>query len=151
MAKKINKITRNSKGKDVQDPSSIQSLIYNLQVGAQKNMDMGHHLIPIFTGGSYTTNVTTATAIPRRGITLAVYNNSGSVGSITLGMDNSIAALAVGATDTNGNVGIACKPNDWTYIATYDKHFVRASASTLIVYVVEDDSYIISQSYDNTP
>lgn len=151
MAQKINKLQRSQKGKAVQDPSSIQSMTYNHQVGAQKNMEMGHHLIPIFTGGSYTTNVTTAIAIPKRGITLAVYNNNAALGSITLGMDNTIAALAAGTTDVNGNVGIACKPNDWTYIATYDKHFVRASAATLLVYVVADDTSISSQSYDNTP
>jgi hypothetical protein len=151
MAQKINKLQRSLKGKATQDPSAVQAITYNAQTGAQKNMEMGHHLIPIFNNGSYTTNVTTATAIPKRGITLAVYNNSGSVGSITLGLENTISALAPGATDSNGNVGIACAPNTYTYIATYDKHFVRASAATLLVYVVADDTYISSQSYDNTP
>lgn len=151
MAQKINKLQRSLKGPSTVDPSAICAITYNKFTGAQKNMEMGHHLLPIFTDGSYTTNVTTATAIPKRGVTLAVYNNSGSVGSITLGMDNTIAALAPGATDVDGNVGIACAPNSYTYIATYDKHFVRASAATLLVYIVADDTTISSQSYDNTP
>lgn len=151
MAKPINKLQRSAKGPKVNDPSSIQSNIYNEAVGAQKNMEMGHHLVPILENGVYKTNITTVTPIPSRGVTLAVYNNSNTVGSVTLGMTNTITALGVGVTDSNGNVGIACKPNDWTYIATYDKHYMIGSSANLIVYVVYDETRITSQSVDGTP
>jgi hypothetical protein len=142
---KTNKLIRNIRGPAVEDPSSIQALTYNEQTGAQKNMDMGHHLIPLkINATTFTTDATTARAVPM-GKTLAIYNNTGSAGSITLGDTSAVALLAAGATDVNGNVGIPCKPNDWTYISVYDRQYVISSAATLLVFVVKDDSSVANQ------
>lgn len=124
------------------DPSSVATNTYNDAVGAQKNMDFGHHLLPIAAGGVYTTDATAAKAV-EKGKTLAIYNNSGTLESVTLGDTSGMAALAVGVTDVNGNVGIPCKANDWTYIATYDRQFVRTSSANLLVFVVKDETNVV--------
>lgn len=143
-----NKKIRQMKGSTTQDVLNGASLTFNRASGAQKNMIVGAHLKPLLVDPSipsYTTDATTAKSI-RPGSLLAVYNNSGTVGSITIGDDSSVAALAVGATNSSGAVGIACKPNDWTYLSTFDKRFVRSSAATLLVYIVEDDTYIVDEN-----
>lgn len=135
-------------GKRVEDAVNIGNLTFNRASGAQKNMSVGAHLKPLVDNPavpSYTTNATTAKAI-KPGTLLYVYNNSGTVGSLTLGEDNTIAALAVGVTDALGHVGIACTPNDWTHISVYDKRFVITNSANLLVYVVEDDTYISDEN-----
>lgn len=137
----INK--RNLKGKATKDPSSIEAMIFNEAAGAQKNAEVGRHLVPLKSNATtYTTDATTARALPDKGRNLAVYNNSGTLGSVTLGEDGTIALLAAGVTDASGHVGIPCKPNDWTYIACNDKQWVISSAATLLVFLIEDDTFI---------
>lgn len=141
----INK--RNLPGYAVQDPGSIHNLEYSDQSGAQKVTEVGRHLIPfgsVATG--FTTNVTTVTALPGMGRNLAVYNNAGAVGSITIGATSTITALAPGITDAAGDVGIPCQPNSWTYIAAYDGTFVIASAATLLVFLIDDNTKIKPQA-----
>lgn len=138
---------RNFPGQSVQDPSAISNLTYNEQSGAQKNTEVGRKLIALPDGASgYTTNATTAKKLPKKGANLAVYNNAGAVGSITLGTNTptlvSQAAGAVQASTDGQSVGIACPPNDWTYIAAGDLDWVIASAATLLVYLIDDVSSI---------
>lgn len=134
---------RNLPGNSVLDASTIANLMFNIAAGAQKNMEVGRHLLPLGDGaGGFTTNATTAKVLPSKGKNLAVYNNAGAVGSITLGEDNTVAVLASGVTDASGHVGIACKPNDWTYIACAEQNWVITSAATLLVYLIDDDSSI---------
>jgi hypothetical protein len=126
------------------DSHSIESLGYNLSAGAFKNLTVGPKLNPLNSNGStYTTNATTANDLGQPGKQLAVYNNSNAVGSITTS-PSAIASLAPGTTDVNGNVGVACPPNAWIYIAMGDDVFVIASAATLLVYEIEDDSYLLT-------
>lgn len=138
---------RNFPGQAVQDPSAIANLTYNEQSGAQKNTEVGRKLIALPDGASgFTTNATTAKKLPKKGANLAVYNNAAAVGSITLGTnDPALVSQAPGAVQasTNGqSVGIACPPNDWTYIACGDLDWVIASAATLLVYLIDDVSSI---------
>lgn len=124
------------------DVASIDNQVYNERAGAQKNTEVGSHLQPLNAGtATATTNATTAVSIPK-GRNLAVYNNAAAVGAITLGTEAAVAALAPGVVDSvgAGHVGIPCAPNAWTYIACWDKTFVRATASTLLVFVIADDS-----------
>jgi hypothetical protein len=140
-----NKIERKLKINSTNDPSSIQAVTYNHQTGAQKNMEMGRHLIPIPTSPTtFTTDVTSATALPSKGITLAIYNASSTAYAITLG-DSTVTALGIGVTNASGNVGIPCTPNDWTYIATFDKTHVISNSSNLKVMIVADSTVINSQ------
>ena len=66
-----NKIERKLKINSTNDPSSIQALTYNHQTGAQKNMEMGRHLIPIPTSATtFTTDASaSAVALPSKGLT----------------------------------------------------------------------------------
>lgn len=124
------------------DQASIENQAYNEKAGAQKNMEVGRSLLPLDDGaGAKTTNAATARSIPK-GRNLAVFNNAATVAAITLGDESTVAALAPGAVDAvgNGHVGIPCTPNDWTFIACWDKTFVRASAATLLVFVIADDT-----------
>jgi hypothetical protein len=129
---------------NIKDTGQLGNLTYNEASGAEKNMEVGRKLIPLDdgTGAGFTTNAATAKVLPSMGKNLAIYNNATSVGAVTLGDDASIAALAPGACDANGNVGIPCAPGDWTYIACGSKTFVRTTASTLLVFLIDDESYI---------
>lgn len=141
---------RNLPSDKVQDPSSISNLTYSNTAGANKNTEVGRHLlpIPVVTAGvlSYKTNVTVATVLPCKGRNLAVYNNAGAVGSITLGEDATITALAAGVADATGHVGIACPPNDWTYIACGEQNWVIGTAATLLCYLIDDDTSVKQES-----
>jgi hypothetical protein len=144
MAKNI----RQSNGNNVQDPSSISALEFSKSAGSKKVSEVGRHLLPIpyINLGSiaYTTDASTAKKLPNAGTCLAVYNNSASLGSITLGSLPTTAptVLAAGVTDASGNVGIPCAPNAWTYIACDVSTWVIASASTLLTFIIDDETSI---------
>jgi len=125
------------------DSHSIESQGYNLSSGAFKNVNIGPKLKPLQSDATtYTTNATTAIDLGQPGKQLAVYNNAGAIGSVTTS-SSVIANLAAGATDASGHVGIACPPNSWTYISMGDDVYVISSAATLLVYMIEDDSYLL--------
>lgn len=138
------KTSRNMDGNKIQDPSSIANLEYSNSSGSKKVSEVGRRLLPLkyISGGvvAYTTNATTAKVLDTAGKNLAVYNNAGSIGSITLGTDNSVAVLASGVTDASGHVGIPCMPNDWTYIACDSQNWVISSAATLLVFLIDDET-----------
>ena len=134
-------------GNKTQDPSSISNFTYNEASGAQKNVEVGRKLLPLGDGASgFTTDATTARKLPLAGRNLAVYNNAGAVGSITLGTNTpalvSQAPGAVQASTDGQSVGIPCTPNDWTYIAAGELDWVIASAATLLVFLIDDDTSI---------
>lgn len=135
---------RNLPGSSVRDTSTIDNLIYNEASGARKSIAVGQHLLPLPDGASgYTTNATTAKILPSPGRNLAVYNNAGAVGSITLGEDSTVTAQAPGAIQAaTQHVGIACPPNAWTYIGCGPQNWVIASAATLLVYLIDDETSI---------
>lgn len=137
---------RNVPGHKTTDPSSILNNQYSEASGSQKISEVGRHLLPLtfISGGvtAYTTDATTIKALSKKGACLAVYNNAGAVGSVTLGETSSQASLAPGVTDATGHVGVPCTPNSWTYIACGEQNFVIASAVTLLVFLIDDESSI---------
>lgn len=134
---------RNLPGNKVEDHGLLNNLEHSNVAGSKKVSEVGRKLLPLGDGaGAFTTNATTAKVLPSMGKCLAVYNNASSLGSITLGVDNTVTVLASGVTNASGNVGIPCKINDWTYIACGEKNWVIASASTLLVFIIDDNSYI---------
>lgn len=137
---------RNVIGNKVVDPSAISNNEYNDASGAQKQVDVGPKLTGIPTGAGPTTNATTVRALPQIGRSVAVYNNAGAVGAITFGKDATVTAQAPGAIDANGNPGIPCPPNAWTHLSAGDCQFVIASAATLLVFVIEDDTSLVKQT-----
>jgi hypothetical protein len=149
MAKNIRQLN----GYSVQDPAAIDNLTYNPQAGARKVTDVGRRLIPIAIGAStWTTTPTAATALPMMGMNVAVYNNSGSVGTVTLGQASTLTSLAPGIINSSGQAGIPCQPNSWTYIACGMQNWIITSAATLFVFVIEDTSYIRQEvaNYSNS-
>ena len=135
-------------GDKSRDPSIIELLTYNEKSGARKSIEVGRALLPLQNSATtYTTNATTAIALPSAGRNLAVYNNSGTVGAVTVG-DNTMTPQAAGAVQisgTNAFVGVPCTPNSWTYLSAAQWNYVAASAATLLVFLIDDDTFIVSQ------
>lgn len=139
MAKKI----RNFPGDKVQDQGALSNIVYNNAAGAEKNTDVGKHLLPLGDGaGGFTTNATTAKKLPSQGRNIAVFNNASDVESITLGESSAVSSLASGVTDANGHVGIPCKGLDWTYIACNESDWIISSSANLLVFLINDDTTI---------
>jgi hypothetical protein len=140
---KINRVIDNA---FLQDPNQIEAVQYNPASGGKKVLAVGPRLlpIPIVSAGTptWTTNASgTAVGLPTLGANLAIYNNTGTAGSVTIG-DIGITSLAIGAVDANGNTGVACPANSYTYISMGNHRYVITSAATLIVYIIEDPTQI---------
>jgi hypothetical protein len=138
-------LKRNVPGNTVQDPGAIAVNEYSNAVGAMKVSENGRHLLPLPTPGTgtgYTTNVSGAPyALPSAGRNLAVFNSTATTGSITFGQDDTVTALAAGTTDSSGRVGLPC-PQGWSYFAGGYSNWVISSASTLYVFLINDQSSI---------
>jgi hypothetical protein len=145
MSQQTKKTVRSMINKRSDDPSSIQSQSWNMQTGAQKNMEMGHRLVPISLGTTFTTAATTIRAVPK-GITLAIYNPTGTAISARVSQDPAATALAIGAVDAvTGDVGVAVPPNSYLYLATFNCNYIITGAGA-ITYVVADDTVITDQA-----
>ena len=143
---------RNINGNLVQDPGAIDILTYSDQVGASKVSENGRSLVPLGNGaGGYTTDATTARILPSAGRNLAIFNNSAVVYSVTVSNSGATAALAVGATDASGNVGVACAPNAYTYVACNQNNWVKTNNALLIVYLIDDSTSIqvVAPAFDS--
>jgi hypothetical protein len=136
-------------GDKSRDLAIIELLSYNEKSGARKSIEVGRALLPLGDGaGGYTTNASTAPRVlPSAGRNLAIYNNAGAVGAVTVG-DNTMTAQAPGAVQVSGTnqfVGVPCMPNSWTYLSAAQWNYVAATAATLLVFLIDDDTYIIAQ------
>jgi hypothetical protein len=134
----------------LQDPNGIKAVEYNPASGGQKSLIVGPKFlpIPIVTAGTpgWKTNITAATAMPYRGAILAIYNNAATAGSVTIGQDATVTSQAIGASDANGNVGIACAPNSYTYVSMGYDQWIVGSAATLFCYIMEHPTKIAQET-----
>lgn len=141
---------RNQDSNQTQDMAAIANFEYNQAAGAQKVAEVGRHLLPLpvpGTGSGWTTDVSGgAYALPAAGKNLAVYNSDSAVAAITFGADGTVTALAAGATDSSGRVGLPCQPNAWSYFAAGYSTFVISSAATLLVFLINDNTTIQVQA-----
>lgn len=139
-------------GDQIRDPSAIDNLTYNERAGARKSVDVGRALLPIpTTGGAASTDASTKRILPSAGVNLAIYNNSAAVHAVTVG-DSTVTAQAAGAVQTSGSnffVGVACTPNAWTYLAAGQWNNVITDSALLLVYIIDDPSYILTQPANN--
>lgn len=152
MAKNV----RTVPGEVVQDQSIIDNLTYNDAAGSQKVSEVGRHLLPVpfINAGAlaYTTDLsTTARPLPKSGMGLAVYNKDTTLHAVTLGDDGTVTALAAGATDSSGNVGVPCAPGAWTYVATSLRKWVKTDSAQLVVLLISDNSLVVNQSPAQVP
>lgn len=134
------------------DPASIELLTYNEKSGARKSVNVGNALIPLGDGAAgFTTDATTRRSLGTGGKNLAIYNNSAAVHAVSVG-DVTVTASAAGAVQTSGSnifVGVACTPNSWTYLSTAQWNYVIADSALLLVYLIDDPSYINTQPANN--
>jgi hypothetical protein len=143
-------------GDQSRDPSSIELLTYNEKAGARKSMEVGRPLIPLGDGaGGFTTNATTPKILPSAGTDLAIYNNSGAVGAVTVG-DNTMTPQAAGAVQVSGSnvfVGVPVPPNSWLYLPAAQWNWVATTAATLLVFICDDATYMLTQpqNYSSNP
>lgn len=124
------------------DSGAVDNNTYNDQAGVRKVSDFGKALKPLLVGGSYVTAINAAAVKIQMGSAIAIYNNSGSVASITFGSDNTVASLAPGVTSVAGDVGIPLMPNSWTYLNNYNKEWAITSAASALVFLIEDDTNV---------
>jgi hypothetical protein len=140
------KINRAIDNAFVQDPLQIEVAQNNPASGGKKTLPVGPRLLPIPTSStSWTTTPTARTALPALGLNIAVYNNAGAVGSIVIG-GSTITTLAPGVLDASGNVGIPCPANSWTYLSMSYNQYVITSASTLLVFIMEDPTRLVQET-----
>jgi hypothetical protein len=140
--RKPKKFVRKQNSEAVEDAANVSALTYNRYAGAFKNLEVGPMLEPLDNGsGGFTTNATAAKGV-RKGSTIAVYNNGGTLQSLTLGTSIAVAALAAGVADANGQVGYPCRPNDWTYLNSGEFGFLIANSANLMVFVIRDDTNV---------
>jgi hypothetical protein len=125
--------------------TDIVSVEYNPASGAQKSLIVGPRLLPVPIAAGYTTNASGGLVLPYLGANLAIYNNSGTAGSITASAAVA-ASLAIGVTDASGNVGVACPPNAWSYLSMGNNQYIITSAATVIVYIIEDPTKITQET-----
>lgn len=129
------------KGSATVDPSAIANLTYNQYSGAQKNTEVGRHLIPLKVSGGYTTDATTRVSLGDKGHNLAIYNKSTTtLYAVTVG-DSTVTALTSGAV-SGSFVGIPCQPGTWTYVACDGENYVITENNNLLVFLIDDDTYI---------
>jgi hypothetical protein len=150
----VNIKERQLPGDQSRDPSIVELLTYNERAGARKSVEVGRALIPLGDGASgFTTNAATAPRIlPSAGRNLAIYNNAGAVGSVTVG-DNTMTSQAPGAVQISGSnvfVGVPCPPNSWTYLSSGQWNWVAASAATLLVFLIDDPTFMFTLPATNS-
>jgi hypothetical protein len=144
---------RNWQSDQTRDPSAIDNITYNERAGARKVTEVGKYLIPLNNGaGGFTTDASTVRVLQAAGLNLAIYNNSGTVQAVTFG-DSTMAPQAAGIVQTGANapfVGIPCTPNSWTYVASGIWQYVGTSNASLLVFVIDDPSYVVVQPQTNS-
>jgi hypothetical protein len=135
-----------------QDLGSINSIEYSKYSGSKKVSEVGRRLVPlVYLVGSvstYTTDASTARVVDP-GTNLAIYNNSGAIHSITLGMTNAVTVLAPGVTNATGGVGVPLMPNSWTYLATGTNNWLITDSAVALTFVILDDTKITPEYYQN--
>lgn len=117
------------------DAGNIQSYQSNPYSGGQKNLSVGPEFLKqvgdVFISGR---DVSGAGESIQPGAIIWIYNNSATVAWLAL----STAAIAVAPTGfTNG---IPLTPNAWTQLSAGENNSVRASAATVGLFEVKDDS-----------
>lgn len=109
-------------------------ITYNEQAGAVKVL--GPILGSLINLGAAPVASTAFTSPVKNGSILAFFNNSGSVAFIQTS-DAAIAAAPIATT------GICLPPYAYTFIALKDRDaFIRSSSADVIMYYVEDYSFI---------
>jgi len=121
-------------GKNLVDGGSVASMVFNEMAGSNKVFFSGPQMLAQPGADSVAAYDFSAGTAIGNGISLWIYNNSGSVAFINFGK------TALPAAPSSLATGIPLKPNDWTYLNTGEYNFVRTSAATVGVYMIKDDT-----------
>lgn len=129
------KIRVNKPGSSM-DAGSLVSTQSNPYSGAQKVLEAG----PDFQKQSGNAFVSGQDA--SAGISVApwsmmwLYNNASAVAWVAL------STAAIGSAPSNFATGIPLPPNAWTLLASGENSFIRTSAATVGLYLVNDDTNV---------
>lgn len=128
------------------DQGEVANQSYNEAAGAKKVMIVGGKLKPfcVVPDTTYTTDFSTRRLVGK-GVSLAFYNNSGAVASVTLG-DSTVTSLVAGVANAAGYVGVPVPANSWVYLNTYDIDHAITSVATCMGFIIEDDTSISTRS-----
>lgn len=121
-------------GKNLVDMSSASSMVFNETAGSNKVMNSGPQMLAKPGDDSVAAYDFSAGTAIGNGVSLWIYNSSGSVAFINFGK------TALPAAPTSLATGIPLKPNDWTFLNTGEYNYIRTSAATVGVYMIKDDT-----------
>lgn len=118
------------------DSASISATENNTLTGSKKVTEVG----PAFQlppGAASVTPRDASTAVTQYplGANLMIYNNSASVAWIGMAPLSADVPAAPGPTNA-----IPLKPADWTRISLGLNHFVKTSAATALIYILDDQT-----------
>jgi hypothetical protein len=144
----INK--RNFPGYLTQDEGALANIEYNEPAGAVKTSEQGNWLAPLGNGSNgFTTDASTARILPKLGQNIALYNSDTAIHTVTISNSNTTTALAPGATNAAGNVGIPVPPGTWFKTCCFLNNWVVTDSTLLFVYLINDATSIVIQKQVN--
>ena len=127
-----NRRTRSKPSDSVVGGTRATDMSYNEQSGGLKVVGP---IVGQLTNKGAAPVAATELAVPN-GAIMAFFNNSATVQFI-----QTAATAAELASAPLATTGVCLRPNDYTHVAIPDRHsFIRSSAATTIMYLVEDDS-----------
>jgi len=138
----MSKVKRNSKNSGTLGSNDIASAGYNARSGGHKNLIIGPQL-KIPASGTVTAALDASAGLQfPAGTCFAIYNN-GALAWATM-------SLTLPAAPSSLATGIPLKANDWTYLSLGSNAYIRTSAATVGVYIIEDDTTLQVLSDDET-
>ncbi len=138
----MSKVKRNPKNSGTLGSNDIASAGYNARSGGHKNLIVGPQLKIPATGTVIAGLDASAGLQFPAGTCFALYNN-GALAWATMSMTNPAAPSSI-------VTGIPLKANDWTYLGLGSLSWIRTSAATVGVYIIEDDTSLQVLTDDET-
>lgn len=130
----MSKVKRVPKNQATLGANDIASAAYNSRSGGYKNLIVGAEIRKKSTVGLGAIDASTLTRIAP-GTSLAIYNN-GTLAWVTMNKSTDGAP-----TPPSGLINaLPLKANDWTYLNMGENDQIQTSASTVGIYIIEDDT-----------
>lgn len=140
----MSKVKRVPKNQATLGANDIASAAYNPRSGGHKSLLVGAEIRKKATTGLGAIDASTLTRMAP-GTALAIYNN-GALAWVTMNKSADGAPTAPSGL-TNA---LPLKANDWTYLNMGENDQIQTSASTVGVYIIEDDTTFQAISDDQS-
>jgi hypothetical protein len=127
-------VKRTIKNTQTIDQGGINSLQHNPYSGAKKSLATGPEFQKVIGAADVTgVDISTAAGIAP-GTLVWLFNNSATVGWVALKKD-------IAPTTVSGFANaIPLAPNSWMQLCVGDNNFIKSSAATIGMYIVQDDA-----------